>query len=518
MSTQQSGGGSAIHATEESERKYTATPDQPLPDLSGVARVASIDVDTVELSAQYYDTSDLRLLRSKITLRRREGGDDAGWHLKLPAGLDTRTELHFPLGTSGNGHGPDRPPAELLGLLRGIRRNRPVALAALLSTTRNRRRLRDSEGALLAEVVVDDVTAVRGPDDIELQWREVEVELGDGGTASGSELLDAVEAQLATAGITRSPSPSKLHRVLGDLMPVLPEATGAAGYLRDYLVKELHLLELADVAVRRQAPESIHSMRKAARRIRSALQTYADDVELDDTLVDELRWLGRRLSPARDLEVQWERLTDRVADIPIESQREATKARIDEYFSAKSDAARIESIEALDSERYVELLAGIDALIDQLSVAPSKHRKRAGLRPEKLVQSIGSVAKKVSKRVARVGDAEDPVERDERMHRARKGAKRMRYAIEVIAPLHPGRTDRALGRFDSFQDLLGEFQDSVVAREHLVDMVSEQHHAAESSFGLGILYRLESEIGAQQAAHLERAWRKALRAARKLWD
>ena len=103
------------------------------------------------------------------------------------------------------------------------------------------------------------------------------------------------------------------------------------------------------------------------------------------------------------------------------------------------------------------------------------------------------------------------------MHSARKGAKRMRYAIEVIAPLHPARADRVLDRFDAFQDLLGEFQDSVVAREHLVDMVSEQHHAAESSFGLGIAYQLESEIGTEQAEHLEKAWRKALRAAKRLW-
>ena len=34
------------------------------------------------LDAVYYDTADLRLIGAGITLRRRTGGGDAGWHLK----------------------------------------------------------------------------------------------------------------------------------------------------------------------------------------------------------------------------------------------------------------------------------------------------------------------------------------------------------------------------------------------------------------------------------------------------
>ena len=38
------------------------------------------------LEAVYYDTPNLRLLAEGVTLRRRTGGEDAGWHLKLPVG------------------------------------------------------------------------------------------------------------------------------------------------------------------------------------------------------------------------------------------------------------------------------------------------------------------------------------------------------------------------------------------------------------------------------------------------
>lgn len=228
--------------------------------------------------------------------------------------------------------------------------------------------------------------------------------------------------------------------------------------VRDYLSSELHTLELSDIAVRRDTPDAVHSMRKAARRLRSALQTYSDEIVVDHDLVDELRWLGRRLSPSRDLEVQWERLADRVAEIPVDSHREATRARIDEYFSARSEAARLEAVDTLDSDRYVGLLTRLDAAIIDLAPATEAAGARPKVARKELLRAVAALSKKVSRRVDRVGDAEDPAERDALMHRARKGAKRMRYAIEVIAPLHPKRSGRILDRFDDFQDLLGEFQ------------------------------------------------------------
>ncbi|NME78879.1 CYTH and CHAD domain-containing protein [Rhodococcus sp. 105337] len=507
-----------VSSATETERKYTAGGSASLPDLTGLPRVSVVEVDTVELSAQYYDTADLRLLQSAITLRRREGGDDAGWHVKLPNGADTRTELHFPL-ADADGKSADEPPAELMNLLVGVRRGLPVSLAALLTTTRHRHRIRGKDETLLAEVVEDDVVAVRGGDDEEMHWQEIEVEAGSSlGRGDRSTLLDAIEERLTAAGIVRSPSPSKVHRVLGDLLPAAPELGEAARFLRDYLARELHALELSDIAVRRDEPDAIHSMRKASRRIRSALHTYADDFALGDALVDELRWFGRRLSPSRDLEVQWKRLAGQVDEIPGDRHREATKSRIDEYFSAKTGAARTAALATLDSERYLVMLRSLDDLVGGLGSTPPARSRKSALDPEKLTRSVATVAKKVDKRVARVRKAHDPHERDELMHRARKGAKRMRYAIEVIAPLHPKRTARILDRFDEFQDMLGEFQDSVVSREHLLDIVSDQGHTAESSFGLGILYRLETEVGRRQAAQLEPAWKSALGSAGKLWE
>jgi hypothetical protein len=71
------------------ERKYEVIDGVELPGWSGLAGVeALVGPEEQTLEAVYYDTEDLRLARAGVTLRRRRGGDDAGWHLKLPVSPD----------------------------------------------------------------------------------------------------------------------------------------------------------------------------------------------------------------------------------------------------------------------------------------------------------------------------------------------------------------------------------------------------------------------------------------------
>ena len=65
----------------ETERKYEAPAEVELPDPGRLFDLAVGSQDEVELDATYFDTADLRLARAGVTMRRRVGGDDAGWHL-----------------------------------------------------------------------------------------------------------------------------------------------------------------------------------------------------------------------------------------------------------------------------------------------------------------------------------------------------------------------------------------------------------------------------------------------------
>ncbi|MGN5382489.1 CYTH domain-containing protein [Streptomyces lasalocidi] len=85
----------------ETERKYEAPSADDtswLPDLTRVHGIVSVvEKGLEELDAVYYDTDDLRMVGASATLRRRTGGADAGWHLKLPTSGDSREEVQAPL-------------------------------------------------------------------------------------------------------------------------------------------------------------------------------------------------------------------------------------------------------------------------------------------------------------------------------------------------------------------------------------------------------------------------------------
>ena len=196
----------------ETERKYDVDAGFVLPDLAGAGGSVSMAPPDVQLlEATYFDTEDLRLIAARITLRRRTGGDDAGWHIKLPVGGDTRREVHFPLGPPGR-----VVPGEIAAEVARWSGGAPLRPVARLETHRTVRRLVSESGEVLAEVADDQVTGSRpdpaDPESWRLQdtWREVEVELKSG----SPDLLDAAAAGLAAAGATPSRSASKLARVL----------------------------------------------------------------------------------------------------------------------------------------------------------------------------------------------------------------------------------------------------------------------------------------------------------------
>jgi inorganic triphosphatase YgiF len=199
----------------ETEQKYDADADFVLPELGSLPDLGgrrATEPRRIYLSATYFDTEDQRLIRHKVTLRRRVGGDDEGWHLKLPAGKDTRQEVHAPLGEGNTGSAPARLTEQIEEITAG-EQLRPVAL---LDTERTVVTLAGPSGDALVEVADDLVTAVRfGASDSEpMRWREIEVEVltpGDEATA----LLETVGTALRQAGAKPSASGSKLARVLG---------------------------------------------------------------------------------------------------------------------------------------------------------------------------------------------------------------------------------------------------------------------------------------------------------------
>ena len=199
----------------ETEQKYDADADFVLPKLGSLPDLGGkrlADPKRIYLSATYYDTENLALIQHKVTLRRRVGGDDEGWHLKLPVRKDTRQELHAPLGEATGGSVP----ARLADQVKDITAGQPLHPVAILDTERTVVTLPGPSGAPLVEVADDLVTAIRfgEPDSGPMTWREIEVEVLSPDSGAAAAMLESVGTVLREAGARPSASGSKLARVL----------------------------------------------------------------------------------------------------------------------------------------------------------------------------------------------------------------------------------------------------------------------------------------------------------------
>ena len=113
----------------ETEQKYDAAADFVMPDLAGLpGRTKATGRQRYYLSATYFDTEELDLIKNRITLRRRVGGPDEGWHLKLPVRKDTRQEIRTPLAEGDHG----TVPAQLAAQVQDVTAGRPCTRSPFL--------------------------------------------------------------------------------------------------------------------------------------------------------------------------------------------------------------------------------------------------------------------------------------------------------------------------------------------------------------------------------------------------
>ncbi|THA61707.1 CYTH and CHAD domain-containing protein [Streptomyces sp. A0958] len=498
----------------EIERKYEATAATRLPDLSRVAGVAAVGHEGVtELDAVYYDTEDLRLAAGHVTLRRRTGGSDAGWHLKLPVAESVRDEIRAPLS--------DTLPPRLAALIRSRVLDTPVVPVVRLRSARDVHLLTGPDGTALAELSVDEVHAERlSGGDRTATWTEIEVELADDGDPA---FLDTVEQHLDEAGIRPSTAPSKLARALAETAPAettpaepRPQDDGpaeprtAGDHVLAYVRRQAAAVVALDPAVRRGLPDSVHRMRVATRRLRSALRTYRRVLDREATrpLGTELKWLAAELGVDRDQEVLDARLRARLDELPRALVLGPARARLRLWSAAGRSGSRRRTAAVLDSERYLTLLRALEQFLADPSLLPAADAAPGA----ELARAVHKDHKRLAGRVAHALELPPGPDRDAALHRARKAAKRARYAAEAARPALGKPAKKSVKRLKAVQSLLGDHQDGVVARETLRALAVQAHAAGEPSFTWGLLYGKEEAAASESERELPGVWHRAQRA------
>ncbi|KUI21273.1 hypothetical protein AU192_12695 [Mycobacterium lehmannii] len=479
----------------EVERKFDVGESTVAPSFEGLSAVARVEGSPAHhLEAVYFDTPDHDLAARRITLRRRTGGPDEGWHLKLPAGPDARTEVREPLGDE------NEVPEALRDIVLAIVRDHPLRPVARISTRRTVNMLYGPDGTPVAEFCDDHVTASAEPGGPEQAWREWELELTDG---ADRELLDRLSNRLIDAGAEAAASGSKLARVLAESSA--PEtASASSDVVHRAVAAQVEQLIEWDRAVRADVPDSVHQMRVTTRKIRSLLQTSRDVFGISDDawILDELKQLAAILGVARDAEVLAERYEEALGELPAALVRGPVRERLVDGANRRYAAGLRRSLIAMRSQRYFRLLDALEGLV---AAEPALSQDQ----DERTQATIGAAYKRVRKAAKAAAAAEADDDKDEALHRIRKGAKRLRYTAAATGE------SKVSDRAKSIQSLLGDHQDSVVSRTHLSQQADAAHAAGEDTFTYGLLFRMEEELAHRSREQLKGTLKKLAKAVRK---
>lgn len=526
----------------EIEQTFAAHRNTEVPDLG---RIAEIDLtgqtERFNLKATYFDTPELLLTSSKITLRRRTGGHDDGWHLKLP-GSDGRLEISAPLGAA-----EDQPPEQLLDRVRAIVRRRPVVPIAQINNCRTEVELLGPDNHVLAHFCDDRVNAtalLEGGE--QTSWREWELELTaeTAGTAVGGTILQSGTEIFAAAGAQVSQSPSKLVRALGGTIDAAARRPNPQDFSKfagedpcakvlSELLSAREDLIAADPGARMGRAQAVRDMLAATREIRSLIYLYAnlfvdsDGTALADDRLDRLvraagslAYLLKALEQAdcahgvdRDLRVLFDE--DRTGLVDKPTIQLLTKASRAQLTRARRRVRKI-----LDTPEYLDLLDDLDAvLIEPPLPTQAEQQKFAGV----LVREVKRAFIDLRNHRREHRELLDSTPTDQR--ELKRSCGQMLDCAQTLATM-----TRLARRFTDFRarkltnqadKLSGDLQRAMVSFDTESLIVQRSRQALRNgadTFGFGVLYQAENanlqRIGAELHARRAKA-RKAFKRFKK---
>lgn len=499
------------------------------------------------LTARYFDTPDLHLLRHGAGLRVRQV--DGQWIQTMKAGGSVQGGLHARL--EWEGPVPDDVPR--LGKLRQLVGDDQHWLAVLdapklkqqlaplfsVEVERSTWEL-DYDGSVI-ELVLDEGRVHRQARHLPIN--EIELELKSGHPASlfacALALLDGLALQVSNVSKAERGYALFVHKPLDAVKaaPLTLEQDATTGQaLQTVLANCLqHMQDNEAAVIHGHDSESLHQLRVGTRRLRSALRLFAACAPCPAALLADLAWLGTELGAARD----WDVLA--TATLPRAQDDAVDLAPLRDQVSHAAHNHRRAAAHALQSPRYARLMLGLNQWLQQLHLAaaatPTRHNPLARPATSFARRTLRRLHRKLLRRAAiarkalradldtdadggspttngtaaaangKAGDSGGPGGAPDAtaraVHRLRIAGKRCRYGVEFFAPLlRSGATRRYLDHLSTLQDELGRNNDLVVA-DRLLQQCQPQGDTPHAAlpFVRGYLHALhEQDASALHAA------------------
>ncbi|OLT09771.1 hypothetical protein BJF78_06065 [Pseudonocardia sp. CNS-139] len=472
--------------------------------LPGVAREEAGPRQVIE--TERHDTEDRRLAVAGVVLAVTHRDGAAHWRLGLPGdagqvvpAADERT-----------------PPAGLAAAVHGIAGDRDLRPAGRVRRVRTRTRLLAANGALLAEVLHDQVTVATFGRSTDVEsWTDVQVVPA----AAGGHLLHALADRITAGGMR--PAPGDAESELSRMLRPSPDGWQPGGDDPAGAVLMAYVGEhAARLATRTRGPAAASPTpctscgwpRAGCAAPCSPTGTCSTGSAPTRWSTGCASWAGRSLPPAtRGAARTDHRRAARPPGAGAARHRAGAGHAALRAAGGRGRRGRRRHV----GRRRLHAAAGLPRRL--LRDPPLTER---AVRPaaDELPVHVRRAARRLDRAVTVAVDPDAPAEeRDTAVHTARKAGKRLRYATEVAIPALGKDATRFARSMKKFQDALGEHQDTVVARGALRELGATAPEEGGNGFSFGVLHERDAARAARIEAELPGLWKEAWKRGNRRW-
>ena len=472
----------------------------------------------------YLDTEDWRVMRAGFALRLRQKSGHSEATLK---GLQSarsdaadRREITEPLSGSA-ARALARASGPVGGRVRDVAGVKPLRTLFEVRTSRQRfavrRRNADTD---LGEIALDEARFSRGnghrrpmvltrveleafgPDSTPLE-RLAERLCAECGLHRAAENKFAVGLRSASLDPPRDARPDRE----AEPPPIIMDrATSAAEFAARTLQRLLRDWQANEPAARLgEGPEGLHKLRVAGRRMDTVLTLFRSCLPV--ALAKSrpmLKGLVDALGDVRDVDIRLQSVSSFRDGLP-EGERPALGPLL-RHLESERAGARAAMLRALDAKPARHWL---DTLPDQLARAKASAASASSRSTVAWVAAPDLIRKRYRK-LRKCARRLTPESSMAQFHKVRIRAKKLRYALEVVAPTYGKPAERMIERLQKLQSRLGTQHDADVLARYLRQLAAHPpaDFTAATLFMMGGMAQLNASEAARLSRRIEKPWRK----------
>jgi CHAD domain-containing protein len=249
------------------------------------------------------------------------------------------------------------------------------------------------------------------------------------------------------------------------------------------LLKRLQALTQEMDGVRlAQDIECVHQMRVASRRLRSALALFEECMprkKLPDWQ-KRIRRITRALGAARDTDVQIDWLDETLRDL-ADARHKAGIERLRLRLRQRREQLQADVVHTLDQLVASRVAGEMEQTLRQDLVQARLGQVKTDS-PYVYARAHAAIALRLEEFLAYETCVRRP-EQVEELHAMRIAAKRLRYTLEVFAPLYEDNLKEPLKATREAQDVLGDIHDCDVWGQYLPQFMEEERARMLEYFG-----------------------------------